>query len=53
MTRLPLLPPEVVKGSLRADGTRETVQPADVRGRYTTARRVVYVVLLIVAFVLP
>ncbi len=41
-----LLPPTVVKGSLRADGTRENVIPADVRGRFTRARTLAFVFLI-------
>ena len=48
-----LLPPTVVKGSLRADGTRETVITADVHGRFTVARNVAFVFLIALWAVLP
>ncbi len=48
-----LLPPHVVKGSLRADGSRDTVYPADVSGRFTTARKLVYLFLIGVGLALP
>ncbi|WP_240806590.1 cytochrome c oxidase accessory protein CcoG [Polyangium spumosum] len=47
---LPVLPSEggEMQSSLRADGSRNWVQPADVRGRFARARKVVF--LLLVAF---
>ncbi len=51
--RLPLLPPQVLKGSLQSDGSREFVHTADVRGRFTTARRVVFALLIALWIALP
>lgn len=38
--------PVVARSSLRGDGTRNAVHPADVSGRFDLARRVVFVVLI-------
>lgn len=43
----------LVKSSLRADGTREPVHPADVRGRFARARRAVFAVLIAIWAGLP
>jgi len=43
----------LVKSSLRADGTREVVHPADVRGRFAKARRIVFVLLIAIWAGLP
>ncbi len=43
----------IVKSSLRSDGSRDFVQPADVRGRFQNARRVVYVLLVVIWLLLP
>lgn len=40
-------------GSVRHDGTRNFVHPADVRGRFTRARRIVFAVLMLVYLALP
>ncbi len=48
-----LLPPKVVKGSLRADGTRERIVPADVHGRFARGRIVAFVGLIGLWVVLP
>ncbi len=50
---LPLLPPSVLKGSLQADGSREAVHPADVRGRFARLRVVVFYFLIAIGAVLP
>ncbi|MEM9727059.1 MAG: cytochrome c oxidase accessory protein CcoG [Myxococcota bacterium] len=49
--RLPVV--EEPASSLRADGSRNYVHPADVHGRYTTIRNVVFVVLIAIYVVLP
>lgn len=56
--RLPLVQPsstdaELVKSSLRADGSRDFVHPADVRGRYDKARRIVFFLLIGIWAALP
>jgi cytochrome c oxidase accessory protein FixG len=48
-----VLAPSVVKGSLRADGTRETLIMADVHGKFTTARYFVFAFLIGLWAVLP
>ena len=45
--------PAPILGSMRADGSRLKVHPADVRGRWLTARRVVFVVLMAVYVLAP
>lgn len=45
--------PVIPRGSLRADGSRETPQPADVRGRFTRIRKIVFVFLIALWAVLP
>jgi cytochrome c oxidase accessory protein FixG len=42
-----------VTGSLRADGARVVVQPADVTGRYATARKLVFTLLIGIYLALP
>ncbi len=42
-----------MRTSVHGDGTRETVHPADVRGRFLTARRVVYGLLVVVYLAVP
>lgn len=42
-----------MQSSLRADGSRNWVQPADVRGRFTRARRAVFLLLVAVWAILP
>ncbi len=49
-THLPVLPP---KSSLQIDGKRNFVYPADVKGRFTSARNVVFVILIGVYAALP
>jgi cytochrome c oxidase accessory protein FixG len=39
--------------SIEADGSRRNIQPADVRGRFVRARRVVYALLLLFYVALP
>jgi cytochrome c oxidase accessory protein FixG len=41
------------RGSLRADGSRDWVHPADVKGVWTTRRRIVFGVLIAIYVVLP
>ncbi|MGB5808967.1 MAG: cytochrome c oxidase accessory protein CcoG [Polyangiales bacterium] len=50
-TRLPVV--EEPASSLRSDGSRNFVHPADVHGRYTTIRNAVFVVLIGIYVVLP
>ena len=52
-TRLPLLPPTVPQGSLNADGSRAFVYPADVSGRFMTARRFAFYALVALWAALP
>lgn len=40
-------------GSLRRDGSRAWVHPADVTGRFTSLRRVIFAVLILVYVVMP
>lgn len=47
------LPNLISVTTIAPDGSRRTVQPADVRGRYTFWRRVTAVVLLAVYILLP
>lgn len=47
------LPVIQMKSSIRHDGSRATVHPADVTGRFTAARRVVFVTLLALYLVIP
>src|SRR5690349_20062657 len=42
-----------IRSSLRPDGKRNVVHPADVQGRFNRARRVVFLVLVAVYFALP
>jgi cytochrome c oxidase accessory protein FixG len=49
-THLPVVSP---KSSLRIDGTRNFVYPADVNGRFTSARGVAFVVLIGIYAALP
>ncbi len=49
-THLPVLQ---VKSSLRADGSRDFVYPADVRGRFTTLRRILFFGLIGLWIALP
>lgn len=46
---LPVFP----KGSIRKDGSREYVHPADVKGRFTTRRNIVFAVLAVIYVGLP
>jgi cytochrome c oxidase accessory protein FixG len=47
------LPVVQMRSSIREDGSRNTVHPADVSGRFTTARNVVFAVLLAIYAVVP
>ena len=47
------LPLVDMKSSLHLDGSRAYVHPADVKGRFATARKLVFVVLLAVYVALP
>ncbi|MEM7437612.1 MAG: cytochrome c oxidase accessory protein CcoG, partial [Myxococcota bacterium] len=49
--RLPVI--EEPASSLHADGSRNYVHPADVHGRYTTTRNVVFAVLIAIYVALP
>lgn len=49
--RLPVI--QEVQTSLRADGTRNWVYPADVRGRFLVARRIVFGVLIAIWAAIP
>ncbi len=49
-THLPVIPP---KSSLRIDGTRNFVYPADVKGRFTIARNALFYALIGVYAALP
>lgn len=40
-------------GSLRRDGSRAWVHPADVKGRFTSIRRVIFALLILVYIVMP
>jgi cytochrome c oxidase accessory protein FixG len=52
-TRLPLLPATAPQSSLRADGSRAFVYPADVSGRFVRARRLVFFALVALWAALP
>ena len=52
-THLPLLPPTVPQGSLNADGSRAFVFPADVKGRFATARKATFYALVALWAALP
>jgi cytochrome c oxidase accessory protein FixG len=45
--------PVWTESSIQTDGSHKKPEPADVRGRFTTARRIVYVVLIGIWAVLP
>jgi cytochrome c oxidase accessory protein FixG len=47
--RLPIVP----QGSLRTDGSRAAPQPADVRGRFTSLRKIGFLILIGIWAVLP
>ncbi|MEI8255874.1 MAG: cytochrome c oxidase accessory protein CcoG [Deltaproteobacteria bacterium] len=49
--RLPVV--SEVRGSLNADGSYTTAYPADVHGRFATARKIVFVLLMAIYAVLP
>jgi cytochrome c oxidase accessory protein FixG len=40
-------------GGIRPDGSRRAIEPADVRGRFTTARRATFAVLIAVYVLIP
>lgn len=52
---MPVLPPDEgeMQSSLRADGSRNWVQPADVRGRFSRARKLVFLALIAIWAVIP
>ncbi|MBW2405042.1 MAG: hypothetical protein JRF42_14855 [Deltaproteobacteria bacterium] len=50
-TRLPIV--EEPASSLRSDGSRNYVHPADVAGRFTRLRYIIFTVLIAVYVVLP
>jgi cytochrome c oxidase accessory protein FixG len=50
---LDVVPAEEMRSSLRADGSRNWVQPADVRGRFARARRAVFLALIALWAALP
>lgn len=50
---LPVLNGRVAESSLHTDGTRKKIHPADVRGRFTRARRAVFFVLVALWTLLP
>ena len=39
--------------SIKADGSRNTPQPADVKGRFVSRRRIVYAILIVIYVALP
>lgn len=45
--------PVLGEGSLRSDGSRNFIHPADVSGRFTNLKRVVFAVLIVVYLSLP
>jgi cytochrome c oxidase accessory protein FixG len=47
------LPIVEMRSSIRTDGTRNTVHPADVAGRFDIARKIVFAVLLVVYLATP
>ncbi len=47
------LPIVETRSSIRTDGTRNTVHPADVSGRFDTARKLLFAVLLVVYIATP
>lgn len=52
--RLPIADqPDLPSAALPSDGHRHAIQPADVRGRFSTARRIVFVALIGLWAVLP
>jgi len=50
---LPIIHGKVAESALQTDGTRRRVVPADVRGRFTWARRVVFFLLVAIWAALP
>jgi cytochrome c oxidase accessory protein FixG len=50
---LPVVNGRVAESSIRTDGTRKVIHPARVRGRFITARRIVFVLLIAVWILLP
>jgi cytochrome c oxidase accessory protein FixG len=51
--RLPVLNGRVAESSIRTDGTHKKPEPADVRGRFTYAKRAVYILLIAIWAALP
>ena len=50
---LPVVQDDSVRGSILADGHRKKIVPADVKGRFATARKIVIYLLIAFAGVLP
>ena len=50
---LPVIKDDSVRGSILADGHRKRIVPADVKGRFATARKLVFLLLFAVAGALP
>jgi cytochrome c oxidase accessory protein FixG len=50
---LPVLNGRVAESSLRTDGTRKKIHPADVHGRFIRARRIAFVALVGIWILLP
>ncbi|MBL8714845.1 MAG: cytochrome c oxidase accessory protein CcoG [Myxococcales bacterium] len=50
---LPVVEPGSMQSSLRSDGSRNWVQPADVTGRFSRARKLVFVLLIAWWAILP
>ena len=51
--RLPVLNGHVAESSIYADGTRKRIEPAEVHGRFTRARHIVFGLLVAVWLLLP
>ena len=51
--QLPVLNGHVAESSILTDGTRKKIHPADVRGRFLRARRLVFVALIALWLLLP
>ena len=46
---LPLIKDDSVRGSILADGHRKKIVPADVKGRFATARKIVLYALVVLS----
>ncbi len=53
LRHLPVINGRVARSSIRTDGQRVRVDPADTRGRFIRARRVVFVILIVAWILLP